>query len=462
MSEKQPTIGLVAEYNPLHNGHVAQIEQLRKKYPACSIIVILSSYFCQRGIPAILPPQARAETAIRAGADLVLKLPTLFAAATAEQFASAAVKILQALPKIDFLAFGLEDISDLTKIKLATAVELAGDNNELEYLYLAQSIWPEISSFVTTDLGDKIINFPELLKLRLKSGKNYPEARLDVLSELIGDPELAIILKQSNTILAMGYLNELLVGCLKRADWQRSKITRILATDRQGAAELDDSLASDTQASASGIRRYLTARDELRPSEVIAKLHNQLPPYSLAELLNDRRWPELSNYAGSIAELILRASLEDLQSIRDWQGGLAERAFKIRETDLLYKSPAVLESLIGALSERAFPRTRIQRALLALYLNIKEQDFIAYGERPLFAQALAFNKRGKDYLRRSRKHFGLALVSRFSELHSRDSKALDYQMTIERRAAQLYFHSSEKGHADLLQHALYLSKTKLN
>ena len=94
MSTKFQISGTICELNPLHNGHYSLFEYMRQKSAGCSIAV-MSGNFVQRGQPAIFDKWTRAETALAAGADLVLELPLPWAAAGAEQFAFGGISILQ-------------------------------------------------------------------------------------------------------------------------------------------------------------------------------------------------------------------------------------------------------------------------------------------------------------------------------------------------------------------------------
>ena len=101
-------IAIIAEYNPFHNGHAYQIDDLRARYGAdAAVTVILGGIFSQRGEPYIAPPYVRAEAALRCGADLVLELPFPFSAAPASIFARAGVEIAAKIGA-DVLAFGSE------------------------------------------------------------------------------------------------------------------------------------------------------------------------------------------------------------------------------------------------------------------------------------------------------------------------------------------------------------------
>ena len=99
--------GIVAEYNPFHNGHRYQIEATRRAGAEC-VVAVMSGNFVQRGEPALLDKFTRAKAALSCGVDLVLELPLPFAAAGAQRFARGAVALLDALGCVDTLSFGSE------------------------------------------------------------------------------------------------------------------------------------------------------------------------------------------------------------------------------------------------------------------------------------------------------------------------------------------------------------------
>lgn len=101
-------VAVICEYNPFHNGHLRQIEIIRKKWGDCTILALMSGSFVQRGEPAIFPKYDRAALAVRCGADLVLELPYPWSGASAPFFARGAVGVLQALGCVDVLCFGSE------------------------------------------------------------------------------------------------------------------------------------------------------------------------------------------------------------------------------------------------------------------------------------------------------------------------------------------------------------------
>ena len=91
------TCGIIAEYNPFHNGHKYQIEETKKRFGATHIVAVMSGNFTQRGDTAIYDKYKRAEIALKNGVDLVIELPVAYALASAEQFALGAVALLRDL-----------------------------------------------------------------------------------------------------------------------------------------------------------------------------------------------------------------------------------------------------------------------------------------------------------------------------------------------------------------------------
>ena len=170
------TIGIIAEYNPFHRGHEAQLRLLRERFgPDCALVIALGGCFTQRGEAALFTKYARAEAAVRCGADLVLELPLPWAASSAEGFARGGVGVLDALGTVDILAFGSE-CADLGRLEKITALTASGD-------------------------------YDRLLREALASGAGFAAARQRALEALAGEalPEL----EARNDILGVEYLRAL-------------------------------------------------------------------------------------------------------------------------------------------------------------------------------------------------------------------------------------------------------------
>ena len=173
--------GIIAEYNPFHNGHLYQLETSRKRTGADYTVVVMSGNFTQRGEAAILSKYVRTEMALRCGADLVLELPALFAAGSAEFFATGAAALLDRLGVVDYLCFGSE----------------CGNAKKLTELAKILAEEPE--------------DFKRLLQGKLAQGMNFPAARASALQEAFPSAEdIDVILKAPNNILGLEYAKALL------------------------------------------------------------------------------------------------------------------------------------------------------------------------------------------------------------------------------------------------------------
>ena len=110
-------VGIIAEYNPFHNGHAYHLEKSKEKAKADYVIAVVSGNFVQRGNVSLINKWDKANMALTNGADLVIELPTVYSISSAENFAYGAVKILDSLNIVDYISFGteLDDINVLDK-----------------------------------------------------------------------------------------------------------------------------------------------------------------------------------------------------------------------------------------------------------------------------------------------------------------------------------------------------------
>jgi len=181
MEQPIKTLGIIAEYNPFHNGHRHQIEEIRRRTGAKIIIAVMGGNFLQRGTPAMADKYLRTEMALSCGADFVIELPTVFATASAEFFAYGGVSLLHRMGCVDGICFGSEcgNLAPLTHI---------AD-------FLCQE--PE--------------NYREQLRSLVAAGVSYPAARSQILSHRF--PEIfhtfPDLLTAPNNILAIEYLKAL-------------------------------------------------------------------------------------------------------------------------------------------------------------------------------------------------------------------------------------------------------------
>jgi len=166
-------IGIIAEYNPFHLGHLYQIKKTKEMFPNSIIIAIISTNFTQRGDISILNKWNKTKICLEHDIDLVLELPTLYATQSSDIFAYAAMKILNEF-KIDTLIFGSES-NDINKLKELANIQL---NNK---------------------------DYDNLVKKHLDEGINYPTAMSKALKELS-----SITVDKPNDLLGLSYIKEII------------------------------------------------------------------------------------------------------------------------------------------------------------------------------------------------------------------------------------------------------------
>ncbi len=170
------TMAVICEYNPFHNGHNYQLTHHKEVLSANAVICLMSGSFVQRGAPAIYDKWTRACDAVSNGADLVIELPVVYSAQSAQRFASGAVKLLDKLGVVDYLSFGSE-CGDIDTLKT-----VAGVINSAE--------------------------FKALLEDQLKTGLSYPAARAQILRDHYPNIDKSLI-SSPNNILSLEYINAL-------------------------------------------------------------------------------------------------------------------------------------------------------------------------------------------------------------------------------------------------------------
>ena len=217
-------IGVIAEYNPFHKGHLYHLNTIKKTLKPEGIVVVLSGNFVQRGEPAIFGKWARAEMALLGSADLVIELPVCFSTATAEIFAESAINLLSQTQVTNTLSFGIEEYQE----------------KELSYLGKLLSNEPHL--------------FKKYLNEYLKKGLPFPLAREKAIMKYVESNNINLstksicnLLRKPNSILAIEYI--------KAINKINPKIT-VFPVLRKGR-DYHDRTITDEYVSASGIRRAI-------------------------------------------------------------------------------------------------------------------------------------------------------------------------------------------------------------
>ncbi|MBE3093156.1 MAG: nucleotidyltransferase [Chloroflexi bacterium] len=380
-------LGIITEYNPFHNGHLYHLFKAKEITRADYVVAVMSGNFLQRGEPAIINKWVRTKMALNAGVDLIIELPFVFSTQDANGFAFGAVKLLDSLKIIDYLCFGCE-------------------TDNLDTLY-------SISNFLHVEPQ----KYKELIVYYSKNGYEFPKARSQALCEYhrifgieglekISTLELSKLLKYPNNILALEYIKHLLN--------LKSKIKPI-AIKRIGASYHQKNIKGKIS-SATSIRNEILNNLSSPKTDLFmlnGKIKSTIPPSGFSVLeseLREGRGPiTIDSYRQSIFAILRRMSSDDISRIHGVTEGLENR---IKKASL---KSYTIEQLINAIKTRRYTRTKIQRIILHIMMNLSKNDiaiFNKYG--PLYARVLGFSKKGKTLLRAIKKNSSTPLISKLS------------------------------------------------
>ena len=357
-------VGLITEYNPFHAGHLYHMQQAKELTGADYCVVLMSGSFVQRGEPAIFDKYLRTKTALLAGADLVLEIPTAFSTASAHEFAAYGVALLSAIG-VDAVVFG----SECGQIEILKQAAYALNHESAE--------------------------FQERLRKGLKAGLTYPQARAKALEM---EDTWASVLTSPNNILGIEYL---------RAAEDLHSPMEFYTISRKGSGYHEDTLADANFPSASAIRgiiRNSLSKDkdllDILASHLPAVTH---PAYTGAVPVFVDDFSELLN----AAVLQLQATF----SIADLSPELAARLAKPPYFPLSF------EERIQALKTRQLTYTRVSRALLHLVLGMREEDISRWKEEgyALYARILGFRRQSSPLLSCLHKKSSIPLITKMAD-----------------------------------------------
>lgn len=353
------TVGIIAEYNPFHNGHAYQLAKARELTGADYAVVVMSGNFVQRGLPAMTDKYSRAEMALWGGADLVLELPVSYATGSAEAFAQGAVSLLDSLGCIDTLCFGSEcgDISAL-----------------LPYARLFEEE-PELYTQLLKEYVKQGFSFPAARSRAAEEYRNCTERILPCAASDADCRNLSRLLEEPNNILGIEYCRALLR--------QKSSI-RPVTIERISSGYHDLSLDAEL-ASASAIRHALA--ENIRLEEVLS----QIPDFCrsvLQKVLETSGLMQFDDFSSVLFYRLLSLTREDLETFQDITEDLAARIDNLR---FQFTTASAFADL---LKTKQVTHTRITRALCHLLLNLKQADLKALRSQnyPTYARVLGFRK----------------------------------------------------------------------
>lgn len=367
-------IGVVCEFNPFHNGHKHLIDSVKKD--GDTVVCVMSGNFVQRGEPAIIPKEVRTKAALLNGADIVLELPFVYAAASAELFAYSAVKILN--------DFGCD--------KIAFATESA-DADSLE-------------NAVNILLSD---DFEKEITIELQNGISYPMARQIVFNKHNSEIDIA----SPNNILAIEYI--------KAIRTLNSDMVPVVIV-RKGAGYNEDT-AIETFASATHIRNLINRNADYR----------SYIPVSLIKLYDEtiKNGLVLSKEKYNIAALCsLRNSLNtDLNNIANISEGLENRI-----VDGI-KSNIDLNDIYDSVKTKRYTHSRIRRAVLSIIMCIKAEDL---NIQVPYCRLLGFNCKSGSVMGNLVKNSNMPFVASYSDIIDLSNNDANRIFEIENKSTDFY------------------------
>lgn len=387
-------IGIVAEYNPFHEGHRYQMEQAKALLGAEGVVVAMSGDFVQRGEPALLCKWERARVAVECGADLVFEIPLRGCLGDAGIFGEAGVRTLLATGLVTHMSFGSE----------------AG---ELSILFRAAKRMENEE-------------FQRELREALDRGLSYPAAQESAYRKLYGADagEDLPVMRSPNDLLALSYLRALIRAAHETGEEKLPLVP--LPIRRKGASYHENSLRK-TFASASGIRQALfegapkESWGGFVPDTEIPSLLRVVPKLREAE---DRYFLMIQGRLLTMDEKEAGERLDRYPSGGEGIGNrLRREAFFARST----------EDLIKRAKSSRYTYTRISRLLAQTLLDLprKEDAPQDHGTQPSYLKLLAASSRGRRMLRERKKEQDPGLPILTNE--SRQSELLTEEGLLQRR-----------------------------
>lgn len=365
--------GIIAEYNPFHNGHLYQMRKARCDAGASWCIVLLSGSFVQRGEAAVYSTRARAEAALRCGADAVFEIPAPFSTSSARDYAGYGIRLLTGLG-VSSISCGTEDASP-------------------EELQLLADAADETSG-----------HFRRRLREAVRSGLTYPEARMEALAACFREAGAAegtvarirSILSKPNNILAFEYA---------RALRESGAPAKLFTTFRKGSGYHDPVLRGSFS-SATALRQELLSSGDLSALRVFM-------PSAAAETFSGTvpLSPDLFCRPVRDRILTLRHEGRDFSEFADVSLDLSDR---LNRAELRFSS---WEELVNSVKTRQYTHTRISRALTHILLDITDEDLRAWKSDPssLPARLLGFRRDSEAVLSALKASSSIPMISKAAD-----------------------------------------------
>lgn len=367
-------VGIIAEYNPFHNGHLYHIKEAKKQTGADYVIVIMSGNFVQRGSPAIINKYARTKSAIESGADLVIELPVVYSTSSAEFFALGAISILDQLGIVDYVCFGSEtnDINALTSVA--------------KYLIM------------NPDEYNKDVN------KYMKSGITFPVARQKAIIK--NNPSINTdIISSPNNILGVEYIKALL---------KFNSPIKPFTIERKHAGYHETDLNIMRLAPTSSISSATALRKFIKEQSFLSTIETQLPDsmYNIFKQEYKKTFPVYDNDFSLLLKYKLLS--EDNKSLVEYIDLSKDLANRINNTSF---GEYDLSSYTREIKTKQWTHTRIKRVLIHILLDLKTKNLKQYNDNKYsqYARILGFNKDSSSLINKIKESTKIPILSKLSE-----------------------------------------------
>ena len=343
-------LGIIAEYNPFHNGHLYHIAKSKEETGAQYVVAVISGNFVQRGNTSIVNKWIKTKMALLNGVDLVIELPTIYSISSAENFAEGAIKIFNSMGIVDTISFGME------------ANELATLNN------IANVLYTEPKEYIT------------MLSHELNKGNSFPKARENAVMMYLNDiKRYANVMSGSNNILAIEYLKAM----------KKTKSTILPLGIKREKVLYQDKYIVDDFASATAIRKMLLTKQLGDIRKVMPKSSYML----LGEELKAGHYViDIARFEKEILYTLRKMSVQEIANLPDVSEGLENTIKNAAD------SCNTLEELINIVKTKRFTQTRIQRILLYSLLGITKKQMETSRKTVPYIRVLGFDNKGKELI----------------------------------------------------------------
>ncbi len=358
-------LGIIAEYNPMHTGHIYHISKAKEITGCDTVIVIMSGSFTQQGNIAIINKFERAKQAIQNGVDLVIEIPSAFSSSDAGNFAYKSVSILNDL-NVDAICFGAET-DNIERLKLISET----------LIYKDKEIWIEI-------------------KNELKKGISFAKARNNSLNKFLNEDDINIILSPNN-ILALEYLKTLKV-----------LNSNIIPFAIHRESNFNSHILENCCTSSTSIRKALENKCNLNDIQ-------KYIPENVSKYLKNNKIIFNNDFFEILKYKIISMNENDLKEINGVSEGIENKLKKEICNSYSY------DEFLFKIKSKRYELSRIKRILVNILLNIYKDDFNLLKENNSnYAHILAFNHDKKDLLSH------ISNTSNIPVISSLNNKTLSY------------------------------------